>query len=100
MLKLLTSCVALGKILPLPRHLFLPVQHSSLNILPPGTYLRGSPPEQPEAQWESDMAIGHGRRSRERPTKSGSAPFAKGRTIPFRSRDGALLYPQLDRRHR
>lgn len=96
-LKLLTSCVALRKILPLPGHLFLPVQHSSLNILPPGTYLRGSPPEQPEAQWGSDMAVGHGRRSRERPTKSGSAPFTKGRSIPLRAREGALLYPHLDR---
>lgn len=99
-LKLLTSCVALRKILPLPGHLFLPVQHSSLNILPAGTYLRGSPPEQPEAQWGSDTAVGHGRRSRERPTKSGSAPFTKGRSIPLKAREGALLYPHLDREHK
>lgn len=41
LLKPLTCCVALGKILPLSGHLFLPAQHSALNILPTGTRLEG-----------------------------------------------------------
>ena len=46
------------------------------------------------------MAVGHGKRSRERPAKSGSAPFTKGWSIPLRAREGALLYPHLDRGHK
>lgn len=56
LLKPLACYVAFSKALSLSGHLFLPGQHSSLTMPPPGTHLEGCPPEQPG----SPMGIQHG----------------------------------------